>query len=142
MIAMALAAPALVTPAWAESRTPATLYKTPQCGCCEGYARYLSRNGFAVTEIATHDLPLIKKQHGVPEKLEGCHTTLVGNYVVEGHVPIRAVKKLLAERPSIRGISLPGMPEGSPGMTGQKAEPFTVYAITQDGGAETVFDVE
>ena len=72
------------------------------------------------------------RQNGVPEKLAGCHTMLIGGYVVEGHVPVGAINKLLAERPVIRGISLPGMPEGSPGMTGTKTEPFTIYEISDE----------
>ena len=116
-----------------ESSRQATLYKNPQCGCCEGYADYLRENGFEVTVEPTHDLPLIKRQHGVPGALEGCHTTLVDGYVVEGHVPVTTLLRLLTEKPDIKGISLPGMPEGSPGMSGEKSEPFTIYEI---GGAE------
>lgn len=118
----------------------ATMYKNPQCGCCEQYAKYLRRNGFNVTVKETHNMSLISRQNGVPEKLAGCHTMLVGGYVVEGHVPVGAINKLLAERPNIKGISLPGMPEGSPGMTGQKREPFTIYEFS-DSEAK-VFAVE
>ena len=110
----------------------ATLFKNPQCSCCEGYASYLRDNGYAVTVKATHDLPLIKRQNGVPEKLDGCHTTLIDGYVVEGHVPVKTINRLLSERPKIKGISLPGMPEGSPGMTGRKSEPFTIYEISEN----------
>jgi hypothetical protein len=121
---------ALSTPAVAgESSRQATLYKNPQCGCCEGYADYLRENGFEVTVKPTHDLPLLHRQHGVPEPLVGCHTTLVDGYVVEGHVPIGAVLRMLDERPAIKGISLPGMPAGSPGMFGDKTAPFTIYEI-------------
>jgi hypothetical protein len=127
MIAMAMATAA--SGGHAQERPRATLYKTPDCGCCDGYARYLRRNGIDVTSVASHDLPLIKKQHHVPEPLEGCHTTVIGDYVIEGHVPIGPVKTLLNERPAIRGISLPGMPDGSPGMTGTKTEPFVIYAF-------------
>jgi hypothetical protein len=118
----------------------ATMYKNPQCGCCEQYAKYLRRNGFNVTVKATHNMSLTSRQSGVPEQLAGCNTMLVGGYVVEGHVPVSAINKLLAERPNIKGISLPGMPEGSPGMTGRKSEPFTIYEIS-DGEAK-VFAVE
>ena len=118
----------------------ATLYKNPECGCCETYAEYLRANGFRVTVKATHSLPLIKRQHNVPEHLGGCHTTLVGGYVVEGHVPVGTINRLLSERPAIRGISLPGMPEGSPGMSGPKSEPFTIYEITD--GSPRVYAVE
>lgn len=117
----------------------ALMYKNPQCGCCEGYAKYLRRNGFKVTVKETHNMSLISQQNGVPEKLAGCHTMLVGGYVVEGHVPVRAINKLLKERPKIKGISLPGMPEGSPGMTGEKTEPFTIYEVSDEA---KVFMVE
>ena len=110
--------------------TAATLYKTPDCGCCEGYAKYLGEHGFAVKQIASHDLPLIRKQQGVPAPLEGCHITFIDKYIIEGHVPVEPINKLLAGRPDIKGISLPGMPEGSPGMTGEKTGPFVIYEIS------------
>jgi hypothetical protein len=128
------------TVASAEETPPATLYKNPQCDCCEGYADYLRQNGYTVTVKPTHDLSLINKQHGVPENLEGCHTTLIGGYVVEGHVPAKTLSRLLTERPNIKGISLPGMPQGSPGMTGRKSEPFTIYEISR--GTPRVYAVE
>jgi hypothetical protein len=132
---------ALATPSAAgEGSRQATLYKNPQCGCCEGYADYLRDNGFEVTVQPTHDLPLLHRQYGVPEPLVGCHTTLVDGYVVEGHVPVGALLRLLTEKPAIRGISLPGMPAGSPGMFGEKTEPFTIYEIG-DGPAK-VYAVE
>ena len=112
-----------------------TMYKNPQCGCCEEYAKYLRQHGFKVTVTPTHNMSQISRQNGVPEKLSGCHTMLVGGYVVEGHVPVGAINKLLTERPSIKGISLPGMPEGSPGMTGVKAAPFEILEIS-DGPAK------
>jgi hypothetical protein len=126
-----------------RGETPAksvTLYKTPECGCCENYADYLRRNGFTVIVKPTHDLPLIKRQYAVPKDFEGCHTMLMESYVVEGHVPIKALKKLLRERPGIRGIALPGMPQGSPGMSGKKQEPFTIYEFGE--GTPKVYAVE
>lgn len=123
-----------------EAPKQATLYKNPQCGCCEEYAKHLREHGFAVSVVERLDLPLVKTQHGVPEALAGCHTTLIDGYVVEGHVPLAILDRLLAERPAIRGISLPGMPTGSPGMPGPKSEPFTIYAITD--GPPTVYAVE
>jgi hypothetical protein len=127
-------------PANAEEARAATLYKNPQCGCCEGYADYLRENGFEVTVKPTHDLPLLHRQYGVPQPLVGCHTTLVDGYVVEGHVPVSALLRLLTERPAIKGISLPGMPAGSPGMSGEKAAPFTIYEISE--GPPKVYAVE
>ena len=129
------------TPTLAGEKPEATLYKTPDCGCCEGYASYLREHGYKVTVKPSHDMPMIKKLAGVSEELEGCHTTMIGGYVVEGHVPVGPIEKLLSERPAIKGISLPGMPQGSPGMSGRKEAPFTVYEI---GGDTTpkVFAVE
>ena len=128
-------------PAMAEEASPkALLYKNPQCGCCEGHAYFLRKAGFDVTVKATHDLLLIKQKYGVPEHLEGCHTTLIEGYVIEGHVPIATLNRLLAERPDIRGISLPGMPQGSLGMSGDKTEPFVIYELSD--GPPKVYDVE
>ena len=140
LLALIVLTAALGGAAQAEELRTATLYKNPQCGCCEGYADYLRDNGFEVAVEATHDLPLLHRQHGVPDPLVGCHTTLVEGYVVEGHVPVGALIRLLTEKPAIRGISLPGMPAGSPGMLGEKTEPFTIYEIG-DGPAK-VYAVE
>lgn len=130
-----------VSGAIAAEKPAATLYKNPQCSCCEEYAKYLRQNGYDVKVVATHDLSLIRKQHGVPEKIEGCHTTLIDKYVVEGHVPAKTLDKLLTEQPDIKGISLPGMPQGSPGMSGRKTEPFTIYEFG-NGGMSRAYAVE
>lgn len=128
----------------ARAGEPLTLYKDPACGCCTGHADYLRAEGFAVTIIETTDLDGLKRQHGVPEALAGCHTILADGYVIEGHVPAASIRRLLAERPDVIGISLAGMPPGSPGMGGEKAGPFTIHAI--EAGPETkeprVFAVE
>ena len=116
----------------AADKPEAILYKTPDCGCCEGYASYLREHGYKVTVKPSHDMPMVKKLAGVPEALEGCHTTMIDGYVIEGHVPVAPIDRLLSERPSIKGISLPGMPQGSPGMSGRKSEPFAVYEIGGD----------
>lgn len=120
--------------------TQAILYKDPQCDCCEGYAAYLKSRGIEVKVVPTHDLTLIKSQHKVPSALEGCHTMLIDGYVVEGHVPYAMIEKLLSEKPKITGISLPGMPLGSPGMVGTKTAPFTVYEIAS--GPPRIYAVE
>lgn len=120
----------------------ATLYKNPQCTCCEGYAAYLRQNGFEVDVKPTNDLAEISSKAGVPEQFQGCHTMFVDGYVVDGHVPVTIVRKVLSERPSIAGVTLPGMPAGSPGMVGRKTEPFTVYAVTKDGAPPKVYATE
>ncbi len=120
---------------------PATIdmYVNPQCSCCQGHAAYLRREGFKVNVTTSHNMSLLRQQHRVPDKLVGCHIAFVDGYVIEGHVPASAIRKLLTERPNIKGISLPGMPDGSPGMTGHKAEPFKILEISDDA---KVFAVE
>lgn len=113
----------------AEQNVKAHVYKNPQCFCCDGHAEYLRQHGFSVAETATTNLAALRKKAGVPEDLEGCHMTFIDGYVIEGHVPIGPIQLLLNERPKIKGISLPGMPEGSPGMSGEKSEPFVIYEI-------------
>ena len=113
----------------------ATLYKNPQCGCCDAYAEYLEQNGFEVTMKNSTDMQSIKQQAGVPEQLAGCHTMLIDGYVVEGLVPLDTLTRLLTEKPAIKGVSLPGMPVGAPGMPGPKAAPFEIYEIS-DGPAK------
>jgi hypothetical protein len=93
-----------------------TVYKTPTCGCCAKWVDHMKAAGF---EPTVHDLPelsAIKAKHGVPANLQSCHTALVGNYIVEGHIPADVVQTLLKEKPKVAGIAVPGMPTGSPGM--------------------------
>jgi hypothetical protein len=120
----------------------AVLYKNPQCSCCEAYADYLRANGFDIEIRSTHDLAQISLKAGVPANLEGCHSMFVDGYVVDGLVPVDVVRKLLSERPPIAGVTLPGMPMGAPGMPGRKTETFTIYAVSKDGKAPTVYATE
>ena len=118
------------TGAHAAAPIQAKLFKNPQCGCCDAYAEYLEQNGYDVTLENTADMQSVKQQAGVPAQLEGCHTMLVDGYVVEGLVPVATLTRLLREQPEIKGVSLPGMPVGAPGMPGPKAEPFKIYVIS------------
>jgi hypothetical protein len=120
----------------------AVLYKNPQCSCCEAYAAYLQQNGFDVDVKPTNDLASISAKAGIPPALEGCHTMIVEGYAVDGLVPVDVIHKLLTEKPPIAAITLPGMPMGAPGMGGDKAAPFTIYAIGKGGSAPTVYAVE
>jgi len=104
-----------------------TVYKSPNCGCCNGYVKELEKQGFDVNVIALNNINTIKMKYGIPADKQSCHTTIVGNYFIEGHVPIQAIKKLLKEKPAIDGIGLPGMPIGTPGMPGVKTAPYKVY---------------
>ena len=122
-----------------QSRT-ATVYKSPLCGCCGEYVKMLRQNGYQVTVIDAEDHSAIKRRYGISSTLESCHTTVVGGYAVEGHVPLKVIERLLAEKPPIRGISLPGMPDGSPGMSGRKTEPFVIFEI--GAGRPKVYDID
>lgn len=119
-----------------------TLYKSPQCGCCEGYADYLRDNGFTVTTKPTHDLAEMSREAGIPDEFHGCHLSFIDGYVVSGHVPVGTVRKLLTERPDIKGVTLPGMPMGSPGMSGAKEAPFEMLEITKSGTVGGVYSRE
>ncbi len=108
----------------------ATLYKSPNCGCCQAYAEYLEANGFKVKVVPTDKLAQMQKQNGVPEHLAGCHTTKIGNYIFEGHIPAESIKRFLKEKPAAKGLTVPGMPAGSPGMSGTKEGPLHVYYLS------------
>jgi len=123
-------------PAFA-GRTQAKVYKNPWCGCCTGWVEHLEANGFDVTVEESDDLAPIKTLLGVPAHLEACHTAVIEGYVVEGHVPALAIEQLLAARPALTGLAVPGMPMGSPGMEGDSSDAYDVIAFGPDG--ESVF---
>jgi hypothetical protein len=120
--------------------TKMTVYKDPNCGCCAAWAQIMAREGFAVQVKDTDKLDAMRRMAGVPERFAGCHMAMVDGYVVEGHVPAAIVKKLVTEQPAIKGVSLPGMPAGSPGMGGAKEAPFQVLAI--EDGEPRIFATE
>lgn len=110
-----------------------TLYKSPNCGCCTGHAKALESAGFTVNIIETNNLDQVKSSQSIPPEGASCHTALIGDYVIEGHVPLEAIEKLLTEKPDVAGIGLPGMPIGTPGMPGKKTAPYEVYELAEDG---------
>lgn len=126
---MAYAALGALGEARAQSATgtPVKVYKEATCGCCAIWARHMSAAGFSVETIDVPDVNRIKTQLGVPSRLATCHTAEVGGYLAEGHVPATVVKRLLAEKPAGRGVAVPGMPVGSPGMEGGTPEIYTVF---------------
>ena len=128
--------------AFADETNDVTLYKSPQCGCCEGYADYLRENGFTVTSKPTHDLVEMSREAGIPDEFQGCHLSTIDGYVVSGHVPVNTIRKLMTERPDIKGVTLPGMPMGSPGMNGTKEAPFKMLEITKSGTVGGVYAKE
>lgn len=110
------------------------VYKSGSCGCCDVYLSYFKSRGNSKTKaIDLGDLKSLKDRYGVPSAMESCHTTIIGDYFVEGHIPLEAIEKLLTEKPSIKGIAMPGMPMGSPGMIGAKNGAFIIYAVNNDG---------
>lgn len=124
-------------PAGENEKIQITVYKSPSCDCCGGYVAYLKGRGFNVKVEDVRDTLAVKEKFGIPPELEACHTAVIGDYFVEGHVPVEAIKKLLLEKPEIEGISLPGMPSGAPGMTGPKIGKFEILGLSKDG---QVFD--
>ncbi|HYJ81110.1 MAG TPA: DUF411 domain-containing protein [Longimicrobiaceae bacterium] len=109
------------------------VYKTPSCGCCRNWVDHVRAAGF---QVEVHDMPdvqPVKTAEGVPGHLASCHTAKVGGYVVEGHVPADLIRRLLAEKPAVAGLAVPGMPMGSPGMEGPYAEHYDVIAFSRDG---------
>ncbi len=114
---------------------PITVYKSPSCECCTGWVAHLRHNGFTVTVEKRDDMEAVKGQFGVPNGVTSCHTAVVGDYVVEGHVPAGDLHRLLQEHPAVQGIAAPGMPVGSPGMEipGEKPEPYQVVTFNRDG---------
>ena len=98
------------------SKYTVEVFKTPTCGCCNGYVSFLEGEQFKVKKTNMTSLDLIKKKHNIPGEMQSCHTSVVGKYFIEGHVPIEAINKLLKDQPDIDGIALPGMPMGTPGM--------------------------
>ena len=124
-------------PARAQTATLPTMqvYKDPNCGCCNGWIRHMRAAGFTVLAQDTTDISPIKQRLGVADAMQSCHTTEIDGYVIEGHVPASDIQRLLTERPKARGLVLPGMPVGSPGMESPDGhtQPFTVMLLADDG---------
>lgn len=115
-----------------------TVYKTPTCGCCSAWVEHLRANGFEVEAHDLNDVTPIKIQAGLKPELASCHTARVGDYYIEGHVPAADIKRLLAEKPDARGLTVPGMPMGSPGMEGAYRDSYDTL-LYRDGGQTSVF---
>ena len=113
--------------------------RDPGCGCCEAWADHLKANGFAVTIVDDPKINRLKAKLGVPSDLASCHTAEVEGYVVEGHVPAGAIKRLLAQRPKVKGLAVPGMPVGSPGMEVEGRPPDTYSVMAFGPSGKTVF---
>jgi len=114
------------------------VYKNPNCGCCKHWVKHLEDNGYRVEVHNQSNMTPIKSALGVPNRLQSCHTAKVGGYVVEGHVPADVIARLLDEKPGIKGLAVPGMPMGSPGMDGPRKDPYDILTF-QDGGKISVY---
>ena len=119
----------------------AVVYRSPTCGCCKSYEEYLRSHGYTVESRVTDDMEQVKTEHGIPDTVSSCHTTLLGGYAIEGHVPVEAITELLEERPAVDAIAVPGMPSNSPGMGEPDGRPLHVVSVT-DGAAEPFLTVE
>lgn len=139
IVALVLALTAVSHSAVAQTKPAAakpqmSVYKTPTCGCCGKWVEKMQTSGFNTSVTDMEDVGPIKTKHGLPPRLASCHTTLVGGYVIEGHVPAEDIKRLLRERPAgIVGLAAPGMPAGSPGMDVPNSPAYDVLAFDKTG---------
>lgn len=115
-----------------NEKPKAIVYKSATCGCCQVYVGYLKKQGFDVEVRDVKDTDSIKKKYNISDDKLSCHTTVIGDYFFEGHIPVEAVNKVLTEKPAIQGIALPGMPSGSPGMPGEKFDKFEISQLSKD----------
>ena len=113
------------------------VYKSPTCGCCSKWVDHMVASGFKVTAHDTSDMQSVKTKLRVPEAMASCHTSVVGGYVIEGHVPATDIQRLLRDKPKVAGLAVPGMVTGSPGMEGSRSEPYNVIAFGE--GKTSVF---
>lgn len=127
--------PGSVANTMGSDKTEVVMYKNEGCQCCTRWANHMMEGEFLVEEKPTPVLMQVKQQNGISRELASCHTALIDGYVVEGHVPIEDVRRLLAEKPDAIGIAVPGMPTGSPGMemAGRAPESYDVLLINKDG---------
>lgn len=125
----------------AAQESQITVFKSPYCGCCGKWVDYMRAAGFQVAVRDMEDLASVKRMAGVPAQLESCHTASVNGYIIEGHVPAEAVHRMLSGETGYRGIAVPGMPIGSPGMEGGTPEPYAVYGFDGKGRIEAFMSV-
>ncbi|MFL5482161.1 MAG: DUF411 domain-containing protein [Gemmatimonadaceae bacterium] len=123
------AAPTVVAP----KKPTITVYKDPSCGCCKNWIEHLIKHGYRVDAKDTPDMAQIKATLGVPPDLRSCHTAVVEGYLIEGHVPAADIDRLLAAKPAVKGLAVPGMPMGSPGMEGAMKQHYQVIAFDRNG---------
>ena len=128
------AEPSAAVASTTEAGTDITIYKSPNCSCCQSWAEHLAANGFEIDIVETDNLNEVKQTHGVPRDMASCHTALIGDLVVEGHVPAEDIKAYLeAPRFNTVGLSVPGMPHGTPGMETGRKDDYKVFAFNSKG---------
>ncbi len=133
-----LAAVAAVAPrAWASSPTLVEIWKSPQCGCCDDWTKHLQKNGFTTRVNVVADTTDIRRAARIPESLGSCHTARVAGYSLEGHVPAKEIRRLIAENPKAVGLAVPGMPQSAPGMD-IPGQPYDVLLVAA-GGRTSVY---
>lgn len=132
-IARIVSAGMLVLPLLSQTAPQMTVYKTRTCGCCSLWIEHLKGNGFNVAVQEVDSTAEYEKRYGVPRQLQSCHTAVVNGYAIEGHVPAREIHRLLKEKPSAKGLAVPGMPMGSPGMEGSRKEAYSVMLFDAQG---------
>ena len=116
--------------------TPIAVWKNPDCGCCHEWVAHLRKTGFEVVTHDVKDTAPIRQKLGLPAKFGSCHTASLGDYVIEGHVPAQELRRLLREKPQARGLAVPGMPVGSPGMEmGTASDAYDVLLVLTDGSS-------
>jgi hypothetical protein len=113
------------------------VYRSPSCSCCGLWVEHLKKHGFQITEIKTDDIESIKQKHNLPSNLASCHTAIIDGYVMEGHIPAADIKRFLQQKPKFVGLTVPGMPLGTPGMeAGDRKQPFAILAFNGGGEVE------
>jgi hypothetical protein len=117
----------------ADKKPTITVYKDPSCGCCKSWIEHLIKHGYRVDAKDTPQMSEIKRSLGVPDGLSACHTAVVNGYLIEGHVPAADIARLLKEKPKVAGLAVPGMPMGSPGMEGPRAQHYQVLSFDKAG---------
>lgn len=118
---------------WAQTLPKVQIYKSPTCGCCGKWIEHMQKSGFKVETHEVDNIPASRKKLGMPDKYGSCHTSKIGDYVVEGHVPAQDIKRLLKEKPKALGLAIPSMPPGVPGMDVPNSPPYETLLVQADG---------
>ena len=137
LFSQAALAAALFAPVFAMAAAPVIeVFKSESCGCCIAWVEHLKANGFATRVVNVENPSDYRERGGIPDKLGSCHTGMVQGYAIEGHVPASDIKRLLAQKPKAKGLAVPGMPLGSPGMEGPRKDPYDVLLVRADGSTK------